>query len=432
MYRITPYDPAAPEEEAFLRAAAAFAEECGVDRLTIRRPSARLLGPDRDGMRLDALFPGLRGYHDGAQAPLGTALELVRMMLRGDEGRCLLESGDAFFVHIGPDRDVYIGADRPCGRAVAFARQLGLFPEPVPESPHSAEPGEPGGPQRPADEEFWARLRWLVSTGRAGLLEEEYVRNLSRRHRLTPETVDAVRAGLAPRALLTLWPPLPADRDEDASDSTAGSAAGARAAALPVGTDEYRPLLSGVLVDEDGVLRAGWRTPWTPCDETWAFLAALRPGQTVSGTVTGFADTVAFVDVDGFPARIRQPELSWPPFPDPAELVGREVTAQVLQVDLVREELYLSLRALQQNPLEQLTGRVGRVVPGVVTKVLPFGLFVRIEDGPGGLQGLVPAAELAGEEHRVGDPLAVQLLEVDLTRQRFLLSRRRALAAGAR
>ncbi|WP_073813561.1 S1 RNA-binding domain-containing protein [Kitasatospora sp. CB01950] len=102
--------------------------------------------------------------------------------------------------------------------------------------------------------------------------------------------------------------------------------------------------------------------------------------------------------------------------------MGGQVTAAVLGADLVREELQLSLRALQDNPLEQLSARVGELVDGVVTGVLPFGLLVRIEDRPDGLQGLVPAAESAGGAVQVGDGLTVRILEVDLARQRFVLS----------
>jgi small subunit ribosomal protein S1 len=65
--------------------------------------------------------------------------------------------------------------------------------------------------RRPADDEFWARLRWCVDAGQAALLEENPVGNLTRWHQLTPGTLDAVRAGLGPRALLTVWPDLPWD-----------------------------------------------------------------------------------------------------------------------------------------------------------------------------------------------------------------------------
>ncbi|MGJ3559103.1 hypothetical protein ACR6C2_09875 [Streptomyces sp. INA 01156] len=60
----------------------------------------------------------------------------------------------------------------------------------------------------PADEDFWTRVRPLLASRQTLLLEETYVRNAARRHRLTLENLDTVRAGLGPRALLTVWPDL--------------------------------------------------------------------------------------------------------------------------------------------------------------------------------------------------------------------------------
>ncbi|MFJ1790334.1 hypothetical protein [Kitasatospora griseola] len=146
VHRVTKYDPAnrderghyladdvdsdrGPIEAAYLRAVVAFAEECGVDRLSVRGPGAFLLEPDEAGMRLEDLLPSLGDFHDGAEVPLEVALELVRMMLRGDEGRCLLEAGDEFFVHIGYDQYMYIGTGRasvprpvPAGSACSRSR----------------------------------------------------------------------------------------------------------------------------------------------------------------------------------------------------------------------------------------------------------------------------------------------------------------------
>jgi len=361
-----------PVEAAYLRAAAGFAEECGIDRLTVRHPEAA--GDTTD--LLKALFPDLRGFHDGAEVPLSVALELVRLMLRGDGGWCVLEAGDEFFVHVGYDQYMYIGADRPCEHAVAGARALGLFPEPIPDSPYSEESDGPGE-QRPADEEFWARVGWLVSTGRAGVLEEGYVRNASRWHHLTPGTIDAVRAGLAPRALLTVWPPLSTDvaavlasSSEDYSLETvwedgsgvirsttmegeelAAHLAGARAAiALPMAVDEHRPLASAVRPDEDGVLRATWRTTPAPCDRVWELLKRLRPGETVAGPVVEITGTGVVLDIDGLPARIDRSELSSRPFRHPSDVVSMNVhrIGVILGVDLVREELSLSLKAFEE------------------------------------------------------------------------------------
>ncbi|WP_329394600.1 S1 RNA-binding domain-containing protein [Streptomyces melanogenes] len=491
VYRITKYDPAdrndhghyvgveqptsdhGPVEEAYLRAVDAFASAAGIDRLAIREP--QIAGAARFGLEaasegdgLGGLFPsGLSGFHDGAEISLLVGLELVRAMLRGDGVWCRLEVEDRFAVHVGWDQYVYVSSDKPCENALESTRALGLFPERLQASPYEADLGEPGV-QRPANEDFWARLRWLIASRQAVLLEEGYVDNASRWHRVMGNTLDAVRAGLAPRARLTVWPDLSADVDavlaalsveglvevvwEDESgaitsavvDETdhralAAHVTGARAAAvLPLDAGLRRPLFTAVLPDSDGVLRARWRTEQTPSDRDWAFLKKLRRGQIVTGVVTVIADFgVTFVDIGGFTAMINIPELSWRHFDHPSDVVavGQEIAAEVLDVDMVRERVPLSLKALQADPMPLFIQQVGQVVTGVVTRLVPFGAFVRVEEREDGLEGLVHSAELSEEPVtdpedviQIGDHLPVKILDVDPTRRRITLSRLQALA----
>ncbi|MFJ3833237.1 RNA-binding protein [Streptomyces sp. NPDC090046] len=310
-HRITKYDPAdrdehghydgaedtasdhGPVEAAYLAAIAAFAEASGIDRLEIREPGVTGfvhfgLEPAAEGHCLAGLFPpDLTGYHDGAEVSLPVALELIRAMLRDQGAWCRLEVGDVFAVHVGWDQYVYVVSDRPCTEAVARTRALGLFPEPITGSPYAAELAEPEMTEA-ADEDFWARVRTVLASRQTALLEETYVRNAARWHRLTAENLDTVRAGLGPRAMLAVWPDLTPDvgavlaalpEDDsveivwEAQDGTISAAvvddteyeqfavllAGARAACtLSLYVDAREPLLCGVLPDDDGVLRARW------------------------------------------------------------------------------------------------------------------------------------------------------------------------------
>ncbi|MEU7024363.1 RNA-binding protein [Streptomyces sp. NPDC046203] len=282
-----------PLEAAYPAAIAAFAEASGVGRLEIRDPVVATephfgRGPQAEGYGLGGLFPAdLTGFHDGAEISLPVALELVRIMLRKQGAWCRLEAGDAFTVHVGWDQYVYVGSGRPCADAVVRTRELGLFPEPVPASPYAVSP-EDTEVTEPADEDFWARVRTELAARRGLLLEEMFVGNAERWHRLTPERLDSVRAGLGPRALLTVWPDLTPDVDaaltalpeEGSSDfvwetrdgtirharvdetdypELAALVAGARAAcALPLYVDDRHPLFRATLPDSDGVLRARW------------------------------------------------------------------------------------------------------------------------------------------------------------------------------
>lgn len=172
------------------------------------------------------------------------------------------------------------------------------------------------------------------------------------------------------------------------------------------------------------------RTEPTPSDRDWAFLKALRRGQLVTGTVKWIADFgVTFVDIGGFTAMINIPELSWRPFDHPTDIVsvGQEITAEVLDVDMSRERVPLSLKAVREDPWPQLTQRIGQVVTGPVTKVVPFGFFVRIEDREDGVAAPVriegsadTPVERSENAVRVGDILTVKILDVDFTRRTAL------------
>jgi small subunit ribosomal protein S1 len=175
-------------EAAYLTAIAAFAHDAGITHLTIREPGMSRnpspLGATPQGPALAALFDsGLAGYHDGAQVSVPVALELIRGMLRKSGAWCRLEADEAFLVHIGWDQYVYVGSCEPCERALARTRELGLFTERLTASPYTASFDEPGE-QHPADDDFWASVHLATPRDGAMLLEEHYVHNASRRHRL--------------------------------------------------------------------------------------------------------------------------------------------------------------------------------------------------------------------------------------------------------
>ncbi|WRZ88037.1 S1 RNA-binding domain-containing protein [Streptomyces sp. NBC_01007] len=488
VYRVTKYDPAdrdqqghytgaepatsdhGPVEAAYLQTVAAFAEAIGVDQLAIREPQISGfahfgLEPPVDGYGLAGLFPhGLAGFHDGAVVPIAVGLEIVRAMLRDNGAWCRLEVEGVCAVHVGWDQYLYVGSSRPCEAALARTRSLGLFPERLDASPYDFVPDDPQHVQRPADADFWARLHWTVSAHRATFLEE--TANASRWHRLTRDNIEAVRSQLAPRAQLAVWPDLLTDvdaamaslpeeglveivrEDEDGQitstvvdetqfEAVTSQLAGARAVGVvSLDTDERHPLFTAVLPDSDGVLRARRQTEPTPSDRDWAFLKTLQRGQVVTGTVTSIASFgVTFVDIGGFTAMINIPELSWRPFNHPSDVVsvGQEITAEVLDVDMVRERVPLSLRAVQEDPWPQVAQRIGQVVTGPVTKIVPFGVFVRIEDREDGFEGLVHTSELDESPEdviEVGDALTARIIDVDLARRRIALSHVQTLAAG--
>ncbi|MCA1781268.1 MAG: 30S ribosomal protein S1 [Dermatophilaceae bacterium] len=164
------------------------------------------------------------------------------------------------------------------------------------------------------------------------------------------------------------------------------------------------------------------------------FLRELQKGQVRSGVVSSIVNFGAFVDLGGVDGLVHVSELSWKHIDHPSEVVevGTEVTVEVLDVDMDRERVSLSLKATQEDPWQHFarTHAIGQVVPGKVTKLVPFGSFVRVEDG---IEGLVHISELA-ERHvelpeqvvTVGSDIFVKVIDIDLDRRRISLSLKQA------
>ncbi len=164
------------------------------------------------------------------------------------------------------------------------------------------------------------------------------------------------------------------------------------------------------------------------------FLTELQKGQVRKGVISSIVNFGAFVDLGGVDGLVHVSELSWKHIDHPNEVVqvGDEVTVEVLDVDMERERVSLSLKATQEDPWQHFarTHQIGQIVPGKVTKLVPFGAFVRVEEG---IEGLVHISELA-ERHveipeqvvQIGDSVMVKIIDIDLERRRISLSLKQA------
>jgi len=162
-------------------------------------------------------------------------------------------------------------------------------------------------------------------------------------------------------------------------------------------------------------------------------LESLSKGDRRKGKVSSIVNFGAFVDLGGVDGLVHVSELSWRHVEHPSEVVqvGDEVEVEVLDVDLERERVSLSLKATQEDPWKEFERHysAGEIIEGEVTKIVPFGAFVRVAEG---IEGLVHISELA-EEHvesadqivQVGDRVRVRVVEVDVARRRVSLSMRR-------
>lgn len=159
-------------------------------------------------------------------------------------------------------------------------------------------------------------------------------------------------------------------------------------------------------------------------------MGTLKVGASISGHVVNILEFGAFVDLGGVDGLIHISELSWEHVSNPADIVsiGEEVEVLIEAVDLERERISLSRKALLPNPWESVLDRyrIGEIIAGTVTNVRDFGAFVRLHDG---IEALIHKSEMVivGDAQpcdvlKRGDQVSVRIMDIEPQRERMRLS----------
>lgn len=181
---------------------------------------------------------------------------------------------------------------------------------------------------------------------------------------------------------------------------------------------------------EDGRIVFSERAALAEPGKRMQLFNSLQPGQHISGTVTNVTDFGVFIDLGGVEGLIHISELSWGRVAHPSQVVklGQKIEAQVLEISPERCRVALSLKRLLPNPWEKADTdfAVGQIVPAVVTSIVSYGAFARLEFG---IEGLIHASEMSlgdGEAVRdmvsEGQEIRARILHVDPVHQRMGLS----------
>lgn len=175
-------------------------------------------------------------------------------------------------------------------------------------------------------------------------------------------------------------------------------------------------------------------TVWGPRDG-FRLLESIVPGEVQEGVVSNLCDFGAFVDLGGVDGLIHVSELSWGRITHPSEVltIGQPLSVYVINVDRVNRRVALSLKRLHPDPWSVVEERfsVGQVLDAVVTNVVDFGAFARIDEG---LEGLVHISEFTDERKegytrtsemiRPGETVRVVIVRIDSANHRLGLSMR--------
>jgi small subunit ribosomal protein S1 len=165
-------------------------------------------------------------------------------------------------------------------------------------------------------------------------------------------------------------------------------------------------------------------------------LAELEEGQVVTGRVVHLVNYGAFVELGGVTGLLHVSEIAWHHVDDPADVLdlGQEIDVVITNIDLERERISLSRKALLPNPWEQFAQRYerGDLIEGEVTALVDFGAFVLL---PFEIEGLIHVSEMhipdSGAPEDVlqpGDQVLVRITSIEPDEERVGLSMRRVSA----
>ena len=151
-----------------------------------------------------------------------------------------------------------------------------------------------------------------------------------------------------------------------------------------------------------------------------------------SGRVVSLENFGAFVDIGGVDGLLHKSEISWKRVYHPSEAlkIGQNIKVAILTLDLERAKIGLSLKALQQNPRNNIQDylREGQLAYATVTNMTKFGIFASLKTC-NTIEGFVHISELSDrvvkhpkEVVALGEQIVVRIMSIDQNRQRLKLS----------
>lgn len=165
--------------------------------------------------------------------------------------------------------------------------------------------------------------------------------------------------------------------------------------------------------------------------ETESKIKSLKVGDKVSGKITGIVDFGIFLDIGGVEGLVHISEVAWERIDDLKSRynVGDSVDVQIIDIDGNR--VSLSVKRLLPDPWAEAIKAysAGQVITGEVTRVTPFGAFVKFDTV---LDGLVRVAEIIeGDENpssvlEVGKKYSFKILAIDVPARQISLSYKQA------
>jgi small subunit ribosomal protein S1 len=160
-------------------------------------------------------------------------------------------------------------------------------------------------------------------------------------------------------------------------------------------------------------------------------ISKLNEGDIVQGTVKNLTDWGVFVELNGVDALLHITDISWSRINKPSELlsIGQSIKVKITKIETEKKKISVSMKHLTEDPYSKIINKyeIGKKYSAIVTKVLDYGCFAKLEDG---LEGLIHQSELSwtkksihpGKILSTSQKIDVMLIEKDTEKRRLSLS----------
>ena len=166
-------------------------------------------------------------------------------------------------------------------------------------------------------------------------------------------------------------------------------------------------------------------------------LKNLKEGDIIEDAkVKATTDWGIFLDIKGIDALLHVSDLSHGRVKKPSDLVtiGQSMKVKITKIDKETNRVSASVKALTEDPYDSLEKKykIGSIYTGIVTKLMDYGAFVRLEDG---IEGLIHSSELSWINRNVqpskilatSQDVQVKIVTIDSDAKRISLSYRETL-----
>lgn len=165
----------------------------------------------------------------------------------------------------------------------------------------------------------------------------------------------------------------------------------------------------------------------------WEVLVeGVQEGSTVSGKIVNIEDYGAFLEISpGVEGLIHVSEVSWRTQPVNARdffTLNQEFDAKVVTIDREERKMSLSIKQLSEDPWDGIATKfpVESRHTGLVKNLTPYGVFVELEEGIGGMVHISDLSWTKRYSHpseftKVGEDIEVVILEIDADSRKLSL-----------